>query len=254
MWNDKLKMGLVLFAAFLCVCGCVTTTNRSTGEHRHPNAIGASELDRASAILLIQFLTDDTWNRFAANYIAQVREKHPDATPLETVPLMFVSQVTNSLRTEAGNPLNYSNVTDKLLFLLQNPHQLDRFIRLELKSKYPTLYEELRSSMAQATGNPKWSWQGVEPLPRIQISKYIGIEAEKAVKGIKFIITDPRAEKKHIREGLIEIPALALSFKMEPYGTDQLKFTATITDFLAKDGSTKGNGLVVWNAYVQIEK
>ena len=254
MWNDKLKKGLGLFAVFLCMCGCVTTTNRSTGGQKHPNVIGASELDRASAALLVQFLTDGTWNRFAANYTAQIREKHPDATPLETVPLMFVSQVTNSLRTEAGNPLNYSNVTDKLLFLLQNPHQLDRFIRLELKSKYPTLYEELRAYMAQATGNPKWTWQGVEPLPRIQISKYLGIEAEKAVEGIEFIVTDPRTEKKNIREGLIEIPALALSFKMEPYGSDQLKFTATITDFLAKVGSTKGSALVVWNAYVQIEK
>ncbi len=238
--------------ATLWFCGCVSTTSR-TGGNAPRAAIGAGELDRASAQLLVQFLTDDIWNRFVANYVSQIREKHPEAKQEETVPLMFVSQVTNSLRTEGGNPLNYSNVTDKLLALLQSPRQLDRFIRLELKVKYPDLYEELRDYMAQTTGNPQWTWPGPETLPRLRISKYIGVEAEKAVKAIKFIVTDPRTAKKNIREGLVEIPALALSFKMEPYGVEQLKFTATITDFLAGDG-TVGNGVVVWNAYVQIEK
>ncbi len=254
MWNDKLKKGFVLFVGFLCLSGCVSTTSRPGGA-APPAAIGASELDRASATLLVQFLIDDTWNSFATKYASQIRAKHPDAEPIETVPSMFVSQVTNSLRTEGGNPLNYSNVTDKLLFLLQSPYKLDRFIRLELKPKYPDLYEELQSYMAQKTGNPQWAWPGVEPLQRIRVSKYIGIEAEKAVEGIQFIIRDPRTDKanKNIREGAIEIPALAISFKMEPYGTDQLKFTATITDFLASDGTT-GIGNVVWNAYVQIEK
>ena len=257
MWNDRLKRGLAwcVLAASLCFCGCVTTTGGKVGGYVHTNAIGSRELDLASANLLVQFLTDETWNSFVANYASQIRAKHPEAKPFETVPLMFVSQVTNSLRTEAGNPLNYTNVTDKLLTLLTSPSQLDRFIRLELKTKYPALYEELRIAMVRSTGNPQWSWQGPEPLQRIRVSKYIGIEAEMAIQAIDFIVSDPRTDKMktNVHEGLIEIPALAISFKMEPYGRDQLKFTATITDFLASDG-TVGNGVVVWTAYVQIEK
>ena len=210
-----------------------------------PTAPGSIELNQASAELITQFLTDKQWLQFAENYAVKIRAKHPESGEKEGIPLLFVSQVTNSLRTEAGNPLNYSNITDKVLPALTSSSQLDRFIRLELIPQYPRLYDELK----RAYGD----WKGPEPLQRIRVSKYIGIEAETAVKSIKYILTDPRTDKKNIKEGCIPIPALALSFKMEPFGSTRIKITATITDFLKNDG-TYGDGEVVWNGYVEVEK
>lgn len=241
-----------LMATALLLAGCVTS-DVPKAQLNQPRSTRVVDLDLACAQLIVQFITDANWNKFAADYAAQIKAKHPDAVDSETVPLLFISEVKNNLRTLAGNPLNYSNITENLTYYVGNAMNLDRFIRLELPAKYPELYADFKLRMAQLTNTPDWEWSGPDALPRIRVSKAVGLEADMAVRSIKFIINDPRFEHKSIKAGKLEIPALALSFKMEPYDETRFKFTADIIDYLQNDGAV-GNGEVRWHAFVLISR
>ncbi len=252
MFKKKNSVILCMLVLASLLFGCVTT-DQTKGTGDIPRAARSADLDLACAQLIVQFLTDANWNKFASDYARKIQANHPSSQALETVPLLFISEVKNNLRTLAGNPLNYSNVTDQFKYYLGNAVNLDRFIRLELPSRYPDLYEDFKVRMAQLTGKADWEWSGPEKLPRIRVSRAIGLEADMAVESIDYIINDPRFEQNHIQEGKLEIPALALSIKMEPYDETRFKFTADIIDFLQNDGSV-GRGIVQWQAFVLIAR
>lgn len=233
--------------------GCVST-DKAKSVAEMPRPARSADLDLACAQLIVQFLTDANWNKFASEYSLKIKAAHPGSEALETVPLLFISEVKNNLRTLAGNPLNYSNLTDQFKYYLGNAVNLDRFIRQELPRRYPELYAEFKARMAQLTGMAAWEWSGPEALPRIRVSRAIGLEADMVIDNIDYIINDPRFEQKSvIPAGKLEIPALALSVKMEPYDETRFKFTADIIDYLQNDGSV-GKGIERWNAFVLIAR
>ena len=234
--------------AFVCiVSGCVTT-----GKSNLPKPPKSADLDRACAELIVQFMTSRNWNEFATEYANKVKANRPAAENNDEIPLMFISQINNNLRTLAGNPVNYSNITDSFTHYLMNADKLDRFVRRELMVKYPELYDELKKGMAALANVDEWEWQGPEPTARIRLSKATGIEMDKAVENIDYIYNDPRFEQK-IQYGKLQIPGLALSFRMEPYDETRFKFTAYIIDYLSIDG-TSGEGIVRWDAFVLINR